>query len=286
MTFDQREGKGTKTKKEHRWIKKGVVLAIFAILVGTFSACQASKNQGEVQKTTIAEEVSISEALEVSMPSDTENESEVGVTSKEQNTEERQTEEQGTEEQKTEGQEESTEAGIEVETNEETNAESVKYKTVRTIMHIYQDGHDSGWYSYEYDEHGYMIKRTLYLANGNIHFWDEYENDSYGHRLKNTSYNANGSIARIDLYEYDARGNRTKYSEGDATGKQIHWWEYEYDDMDRQIKGKGVNADGTVFDTWVSQYDDQGSKVAETYYNPDGSTRYYEKYEQLYAQQT
>ena len=162
----------------------------------------------------------------------------------------------------------------------------------RLIEQIFQSDGTSIWdkYTWEYNEHGDVIKRTIqttfgfldppdntdtvvdfyvkeYDANGNLTkvvyedgSYTAYEYDEAGNKIKYTSYHAANDFV-IFYYTYDENGNMTEYRREDESG--ITGYMYTtYDAYGNELERRNTDKNGNL--TSLSIY--KGYKL---YYNPN-----------------
>ena len=162
----------------------------------------------------------------------------------------------------------------------------------RLIEQIFQSDGTSIWdkYTWEYNEHGDVIKRTIqttfgfldppdntdtvvdfyvkeYDANGNLTkvvyedgSYTAYEYDEAGNKIKYTSYH-NAKDFVIFTYTYDENGNMTEYRREDESG--ITGYMYTtYDAYGNELERRNTDKNGNL--TSLSIY--KGYKL---YYNPN-----------------
>ena len=162
----------------------------------------------------------------------------------------------------------------------------------RLIEQIFQSDGTSIWdkYTWEYNEHGDVIKRTIqttfgfldppdntdtvvdvyvkeYDANGNLTkvmyedgSYTAYEYDEAGNEIKYTSYHAANDFV-IFYYTYDENGNMTEYRREDESG--ITGYMYTtYDAYGNELERRNTDKNGNL--TSLSIY--KGYKL---YYNPN-----------------
>lgn len=154
-----------------------------------------------------------------------------------------------------------------------------------------------------YDEYGYPLSGTTYLADGSVSTQDTYENtyDDQGNLLKRVcfidgvrtwetrsilgpdgnlydsatiSYKADGSIAfdRIYDYKFDDQGNlcyRSQSSGGVIVGELF--FEVGADGRIHTALGIAYREDGTKSDEYI--YDDRGNQIQHIEYHEDGSIK-------------
>ena len=162
----------------------------------------------------------------------------------------------------------------------------------RLIEQIFQSDGTSIWdkYTWEYNEHGDVIKRTIqttfgfldppdntdtvvdvyvkeYDANGNLTkvvyedgSYTAYEYDEAGNEIKYTSYHAANDFV-IFYYTYDENGNMTEYRREDETGI-TDYMHITYDAYGNELERRDTDKNGNL--TSISIY--KGYKL---YYNPN-----------------
>lgn len=134
------------------------------------------------------------------------------------------------------------------------------------VRAYWRDRDVKGYITYEYDEHGNLIKGTWYYDDGAIYGYSAYEN---GNLVKMTHNNSDGTIDYI--LEYDESGNQVKESNYNADGTLNSYTIHEYDKNGNLVKGSDYRADGKLIGYSIHEYDENGNWVKNSVYDADGA---------------
>lgn len=163
--------------------------------------------------------------------------------------------------------------GAAAEKSESTSekADDAKSKYLLTKEQYYDNGENIGLsYTYEYDDNGYLTKRTELYASGAVSYWLEYENDAEGRELKETLYDNDGMHIYREL-EYDEAGNMIRKSEFEEDGTAGAQWQNEYDAAGNMIKSTIVFSTGRVYSIMEYEYDEHGNVTRYASLDGDGN---------------
>lgn len=121
-------------------------------------------------------------------------------------------------------------------------------------------------YKYDFDKHGYKIKKYSYNRSGGIFQTDVYKNDSAGNPIEILDYDYKmKDIEHKTLLKYGLTGDLIKQLVYDDSDSLIESYDYEYDNKKMEIKRKTSKYD-FVFFKYAYQYDNQNRILEKTTY--------------------
>ena len=117
----------------------------------------------------------------------------------------------------------------------ESQSQSNKEESADTSLLLreehYKDGILDGYYEYQYDPSGKMIRGDYYKETGELSGYTEYSYDDSGNCIEETSYTSEGVVRQIVRSEYDENGNKVKELYPNIEDGSISSWdEYDYDE--------------------------------------------------------
>jgi len=126
-------------------------------------------------------------------------------------------------------------------------------------------------YVYEYNEHGDLIKSTIYEPYGSQVTREHcrYEYDEHGNKIKQQSL----LNEAYDEWEYDANGNETKHLFYLSSGDFVCFYS-KYDENGNVIEKRREDQNGITYDSYL-EYDSYGNLIKDStvYYKDPSNNR-------------
>ena len=164
----------------------------------------------------------------------------------------------------------------------ESQSQSNKEESADTSLLLreehYKDGILDGYYEYQHDPSGKMIRGDYYKETGELSGYTEYSYDDSGNCIEETSYTSESVVRQIVRSEYDENGNKVKELYPNIEDGSISSWdEYDYDEAGNPVERRGYRKGALSF-TYHYRNDENGNKIYEDRFDENGQLTYYSEY--------